>query len=364
MKAGGWSIARVAGTSVLRLASNLVMTRLLLPEAFGLIAMVNTLIIGFTLFTDIGIRRSIAREPNGDDPHFLRVAWVVKAGRGAVISAGVLVCAVILYFAGPAFAAPESVYADPRLPWMIALSALVPLAMGLESTTRELAERNLEMRSILYLEIGGQIASILAMICFALIHPSVWALMAGLLVGSFAKSAATHIFFGGPRMAFVWDKAIADRLWDYGKWLMGSSIFTFVSQNGDRFILGALLDVKLFGIYMISQIWIVAGRSIINSLSDRVGFPAIAEMVRTRPQELPRLFRRFQMVIDLICVTAFAAAYFASTFMIDLLYTEDYQAAGSYMTLLSISFLTLRFKTFNSLIVLSLIHISEPTRPY
>ena len=100
-KAGSWSIVQVLGINLLRLCSNLIMTRLLVPEAFGLMAMVSMLIAGFQLFTDIGINRSVSREPDGDQDHFLRVAWMVKIGRGSMIASGVLTAAILLWFLVP-----------------------------------------------------------------------------------------------------------------------------------------------------------------------------------------------------------------------------------------------------------------------
>ncbi len=351
LRAGGWSLGQMMTSHLFRLGSNLIMTRLLVPEAFGLMAMAVTVITAFTLFTDIGINRSIVREPEGDTDQFLRVAWIVKAGRGAAIAGGVLATAILLWLLAPAFAAEGTVYADPRLPGLIALAALVPLLMGAEATTRELAQRRLELGRITGVEIGSQLISMAAMIGFALVWPSVWALMIGMLTGSVAKTAASHVVFRGPRMALVWDAAIADRLWQYGKWLMGSSVFTFVANNADRFILGALLDATTFGVYVIAQLWIVAGASVISRMGGQIGFSAIGEVLRDRPTEAPRLFRKFQRVIDAFCIAAFLAMFLLGGTLIDLLYTDAYARAGDYVAILSLSFLAVRFYTMNELVM-------------
>lgn len=104
-KAGGWVVFQMLIQNILRLASNLIMTRLLMPEAFGLIALVSALIIGFTLLTDIGIQRSIIREKDGDTDAFLHTAWIVKIGRGALITGGILFVALLLYLLAPTLAA-------------------------------------------------------------------------------------------------------------------------------------------------------------------------------------------------------------------------------------------------------------------
>ena len=336
---------------LLKLASNLIMTRILVPEAFGLMAMVGVLIAGFSLFTDIGINRSIAREPDGDQEQFLRIAWVVKISRGVLISLGVLVAAGLLFLFGRQLAEVGTVYADPALPALVALSAFASLMQGFEATTRELAERRLRMQYAALLDIGSQVLIILAMLLFAAFSPTVWALMAAMLTGAALRTLGTHLFFPGPRMRFVWDQEIVDRLWAYGKWLMGSSIFTFVATNADRLILGAMLSATNFGIYVISQIWVAAGGLVIEKLADQVGFPTISEVIRSRPGDVPRLYRKFQVVIDGICLAAFLTLLFGGRPLIDFLYTPTYAAAGDYLVLLSLGFLALRYNTHNVLIM-------------
>ncbi|MEL6838747.1 MAG: oligosaccharide flippase family protein [Pseudomonadota bacterium] len=350
-KASSWSLVQVMGINLLRLCSNLIMTRLLVPEAFGLMALVSVLIAGFSLFTDIGINRSVSREPDGDQDHFLRVAWVVKMARGAMISAGVLTAALLVWIFAPHYAPPGTVYANPDLPLLVALSALVPMMAGIDSTTRELSQRRLQMQYPAVLEICTQVITILAMVTFASFSATVWALMAGMLLGAMLRALSTHLFFPGPRMAFVWDREIADRLWSYGKWLMGSSIFTFFAVNMEKLLLGAFLDAATFGIFVIALIWIESGVMVIVRLSDGVGFPVISEVMRTRPADAPRLYRKLQTAIDGICFLAFVTLFFGGQLLIDMLYSQTYAVAGAYLTILSLRFLAARFDTVNGLIM-------------
>ncbi|MCK0093982.1 oligosaccharide flippase family protein [Yoonia sp. F2084L] len=351
LKAGSWSLVQVVVVNGLRLASNLIMTRLLLPDAFGLMAMVGILIAGMTLFTDIGINRSVAREPDGDQDHFLRAAWVFRIFQSILIASGVLLAAVCLWTFAPTYAAPGSVYADPRLPGLVAISAIVPLMFGAESMSFALAMRNLKLQYVTVISIITQAIQIGVMIVFASFSPTVWALLAGMMTGTLLKSVASHLFVPGPRMGFVWDREIALRLWHYGKWLMGSSIFSFVALNADRIILGGLMSVTLFGIFVIAQIWIGTVSMVIGRLIDQVGFPTISEMIRTRPKDVPRLYRKLQTGVDVMCIAAFLTMLFGGQLLIDLLYTDTYETAGRYTQILSLSFLTLRFYSLNTLIM-------------
>lgn len=351
LSAGSWNVATTIASYVLRLGSNLIMTRLLVPEAFGMIAMVGVLLTALNLFTDIGISRSIVREKDGDDPHFLRVAWVVKILRGAVIAAGVLLGALVLWLLGPERLPDGTVYAQPEMPGLIAMTALVPLLLGAASTTQSLTTRQLNYRLITILTILSQVISTVSMIIFALISPTVWALMCGMLMSNAALCLFTHTMLPGPKMRFAWDPEIVGRLWSFGKWLLGASTMNFVARNADKLILGGLLGSAVFGIYVIAQFWIEAGRAFVSRLSDAVGFPVIADVIRNRPDDVPRLFRKFQNVIDIICFSAFAFTFLLGDWLIQALYTEQYHLAGRYLQLMSPSFLILRFDTLMNLVL-------------
>ncbi|MEM9127725.1 MAG: oligosaccharide flippase family protein [Pseudomonadota bacterium] len=273
---GAWSLAATGSVYALRLGSNLIMTRLLMPEAFGLIALVGVIVSGLEMFTDVGIKRSVIRENDGDTTHFLRVAWTVKILRASVIAGVVLIIALGLALAAPLF--PEaSTYAQPELPGLLAMAALSPILIGATSTASELLQRQMQMKLLVIYGILSRVLSIIGMVIFAWIWPSVWALLAGMLLANLFSFLSSHLLLPGPRMALSWDPEIGDRLWKFGRWIMASSILTFFSNNADRLILAALLPASTFGIYAISQTWMSAGTSLLQRLNDQVGFPAVAE---------------------------------------------------------------------------------------
>ena len=53
-----WTVANYGLSQALRFGSNLILTRLLFPDLFGLISLVNVILLGLCLFSDIGIGKS------------------------------------------------------------------------------------------------------------------------------------------------------------------------------------------------------------------------------------------------------------------------------------------------------------------
>src|SRR4051812_6290963 len=73
-----WAMLGFGGGQALRFAGNLVLTRLLMPEAFGLMVLVNTFLMGLALFSDIGVGTSVIQNKRGDERAFLDTAWTIS----------------------------------------------------------------------------------------------------------------------------------------------------------------------------------------------------------------------------------------------------------------------------------------------
>lgn len=351
MKAGSWNLINTTSEYFLRVVSNLIMTRLLLPEAFGIMALASVFLAGLNLFTDIGLKRSVVREKDGDEANFLRTTWTVKILRGGFISCFLLVLAGLVWLLAPSLAKEGTVYAAPELPGVICIIALSPLMQGFAATSVQLTMRRLELGRFTLFEMGARVFGIACMAGFASVYPTVWALTLGMLMQDVAMLIFSHRFLPGPRMALIWDSEIVQRIWRFGRWLLASAVMTFLGKNADKFFLGATLGSATFGIYVIAQIWITAGHTLITRLAEGVGFSMMAEVIRTREKDVPRLFRKLQFVVDGFCLSAFLVTYLLGQVIIDFLYTETYSLAGQLCQLMSALFLFVRFEPLGSLLV-------------
>ena len=72
-------------TQGLKFLVSLVLTKLLLPEVYGLAALVTAFSIGLKMLSDIGIGPSVIQNPRGEEQSFLQTAWSLQVARGAAI---------------------------------------------------------------------------------------------------------------------------------------------------------------------------------------------------------------------------------------------------------------------------------------
>ena len=179
-RGSAWSIASYGGSQLLRLGSNLILWRLVTAEAFGLMALVNTLMTGLTMFSEIGIGPSIVQNERGDDRDYLNTAWTLQAMRG---------CALFLAACVAAYPAAHF-YKQPELALLVPFVALSALINGFNSTKLFTASRQLELGPLTIIELSSQLAGIVVMLVLAWMTHSVWALACAALGTSIAQAGA------------------------------------------------------------------------------------------------------------------------------------------------------------------------------
>ncbi len=136
LNAGAWTLLAYSVENVFRLASSLILSRLLFPEAFGLVSASSSIIVGVALFSDLGIRAVIIRSPRGDTQEFLRSAWLFQALRGMSLwLVVVLICTVIALPVVKSILPPGSAFANDLFPILTVALGFTLVIGGLESTS-------------------------------------------------------------------------------------------------------------------------------------------------------------------------------------------------------------------------------------
>ena len=97
LRAGTWTFVGYGVSQAIRLGGNLVMTRLLVPEMFGVMAIASIVLAMLMMLSDIGLTHNIVQSRRGEDPVFLNTAWAVQIIRGGLLWAAALLFSSGLY---------------------------------------------------------------------------------------------------------------------------------------------------------------------------------------------------------------------------------------------------------------------------
>ena len=351
INAGLWNVASTVAQHPLRLASNLIMTRLLAPGDFALMATVFALHMGLGLLSDVGIAQSVMRSPKGDTPRFLRVAWIVQIIRGLVLAGFLLILGGLIWFLGPRYAAPDSVYADPVMPWLVWASALVFLLRGLQSTSVLLARRRLRLKRVAIAQFITQVVAILVMISSALVLENVWALLIGTLAGNVAMIVLSHGFIPGPRMRYAWDAVQAREMWRFGKWLIGASLGGFLISHSDRLLFAALVDKTLFGVYAIALLWTQVATQLLQKVGSAIFVPSFAETLNKSPGRIHAVLTKAFFSYSVMTLSVGVLITVSSALIIYYLYDSRYSEAMYMVAILGFRIALQRYLVFRQFIV-------------
>ena len=77
-----WTLSSMAAMSVMRLASQVALTYLCLPEHFAVVTLMRTFLTFVEMVSDMGIRNAVISHPRGEERRFLGTAFSVQLVRG------------------------------------------------------------------------------------------------------------------------------------------------------------------------------------------------------------------------------------------------------------------------------------------
>jgi len=338
--ASAWSLLAFGINYALRLGSSLIMTRLLVPKMFGVMAIAMMVMTGLAMFSDMGLRQNIVQSKRGGDPDYLNTVWVVQVIRGALLWALALVISVLVYVANKiGIVPPASVYADPELPYVIALVSISALFGGFQSTKFSEASRQLSLGRVTQIRIAAQVIGLVTMLAWVWYDRSIWALVAGAIVTSAATSLLSHAWLSGAANRWFVDRSALHEIIHFGKWMFISSILGFLINNADRMLLGGYIDSATLGIYVIAYTIYSAILQVLNKFIADVSYSALSEVHRDRVHDLKRTYYRMHTVIGSVAYFGCGILMFAGQNVIDILYDHRYSQAGWMLEVLSIALL-------------------------
>jgi O-antigen/teichoic acid export membrane protein len=344
LRAGTWTLGGYGTSQAIRLASNLIMTRLLVPEVFGVMAIAIVVQVGVSMMSDVGLGQAVVQNRRGTEPKFLDTIWTAQIIRGAVVAGFTALVGLLIWQLNRSdMVDATSVYASPGLPLVIAGVGATSIIVGLVSTNMALANRTLSLGRVTAIEIASQLAGIGSMLIFAYFERSVWALVFGGWTAAFIKVGLSHTLLSGNPNRIRWDDESWSEIHSFGRWIFLSSALGFLSANLDRILVAAYMPSREFALFTIAALLIGAARDVVSRIYTKICFPAFSEVVRDRPHDLSDVYYKFRLPIDALCLFLCGFFFVGGGAIIRLLYDARYEGAGYILQLLSLSLIPLRY---------------------
>lgn len=325
VRSAGFTMLAFGGGQALRLISNLILTRLLFPEAFGLMALVMVILQGLAMFSDVGVTPAILQSRRGDDPEFLNTAWTIQVGRG-----------FLLWAAAAALAWPfAEIYGEPLLAQLLPVAAAGLAISGFNPTRLDTANRHLKLGFVTALELTGQVMGVVAAVLLAWAMQSVWALVISNLLATVMVTLLYTFLLPGTSNRFRWERAAASELINFGKWIFLSTVAGFFFSQGDKLLLGRYLPLDVFGVYNIGYFLasfpLLLGRMATGKL--------LVPIYRERPpgesvQNFAKL-RQMRALVTFLLLSMVMSLAYLGVWLVEALYDPRYEMAGAVVVLIA-----------------------------
>ncbi len=303
----------------IRLSSSLVITRILNPDAYGVLTVLLSIALVIELIADMNVTLFIVRDPDGDEPQYLNTAWTIRLCRATVNAA-------ILFSIGPIIA--SSVYDAPALSAPLRVFSLWFIISALESMSFSLAIRRKRARIVMYSEFAAAAIAAAFGITYSLYSRDYWGMIYATLLGRSVITCLSYCFFRDARPRLGFDMQAAKKILGFTKFTMPSSLITLIINQFDKIVFLRLFDLTLLGVYGLAAN--IAGpiESLVLKISQTVLYPRCAQYFREDPASVARKYytENTKLFVSIMLPGAVLAG--SARFVITLLYPNRYAEAA------------------------------------
>ncbi|MCF6413942.1 lipopolysaccharide biosynthesis protein [Collinsella tanakaei] len=270
LKAFLWSFLEQGGSKVVSLVVQIVLARILSPEAFGVLAILLVVTNVADAIAQSGLGSAIIQRKTSDEVTYSTAFWLSMG-----IAAALFCCILVV---SPAI---ESFYAMPDLGGYLNVLALVVFFNSANSIQRSILQKQMDFKSLFWTSTLAAIASGVIGAGGAFAGWGVWALVAQTI----SQSAATCIVMAArvpwrPRLAF--SKSEAGELLSYGWKIAFTSILNVFYTGISDLVVGRACSAEALGYYSQGRKYPMAVISMATNAIQNVMFPALAKRQESR----------------------------------------------------------------------------------
>jgi O-antigen/teichoic acid export membrane protein len=319
LKGSLWALGSYGVGIGIRVVTNVFLARLLAPEVFGIMLIVESLRYGIELISDVGIFQNIVYDKNANDPDFYNTAWTLGAIRG-----------VLLWLATLVLAAPTAqFYGIPILAFVLPCAAFGPFVLlGFSSSSRALLQKRLKIAKLNTFDTIVSVLCSVVYILSAYFSPTIWAVVFGGLFSSAVTMIGSYFLLPDITQKLYLSKRFTREILHFGKWVFVSSVVFFLSTNFDRLYLAKVVPLELLGVYGIARTFSGLLGTAVLSLGHTVLFPFLTTHLEVPRADLREKVGSIRAKFLLLAALGFSVLVATADLVIRLLYDARYQAAA------------------------------------
>lgn len=253
--------------NLFRFFRNMILARLLAPDAFGLMATVLASVAVMEAFTEIGLKDSVIQHKQGGEEKFINIIWWFASIRGIVLY-------MIGFFLAPLIC---DFYSKPELLSLIRVGFIAILFNGLISPKVYVLLKEMRLKGWVLLMQGSGTLGVIITITIALFYPNTWALVIGYVVEAFLRSFLSFIFYP-IRPSFIIHKPFMNDIMFFSKKMFGLPILMLLFVQTDIFVIGKVMSMTDLGFYTLAKNLAEMPNTFLTKFIQPIIFPTLAKI--------------------------------------------------------------------------------------
>ena len=226
----------------LRFVRYMILTRLLIPDEFGLMAIILFLVNVFETVTEVGVRHSVIQNKRGADPEYLNATWWFQTIRGLALFAIAILAAPLI----------SSFYEKPRLLALLQVSLLAIVFRGFTSPRVHVLEREYKFGRTVLLIQGSALIGTFVTIGYAFVARNVWALVIGYLA-EYGTLCLLSYILAPFRPWFGINRECLKELTTFASRMFGLPVLALIGLGAPIFVLGKFVTEEQLGLYSLAN---------------------------------------------------------------------------------------------------------------
>lgn len=319
-----WSAVTEIAAKLILPISNMVLARILTPDAFGVVATITMIVSFAEIFTDAGFQKYLIQHEFIDDEDREQSTNVAFWSN---FTLSIILWAIIAIFSDPL----AYMVGNPGLGHVITIACVsIPLA-AFSSIQMALYKRDFDFKTLFKVRIIGILMPIVVTIPLAFWFRSYWALVIGTIVIN-AVNALVLTLYSKWKPKFYYSWAKLKEMLSFSIWSMIEAISIWMTNYIDIFIIGIYLNEYFLGIYKTSMTTVGQITSIITSATTSVLFSALSRLQSDRGA-FKELFFKFQKLVGMLVIPLGVGIFCFSGLITQILLGSQWTEASNFIGL-------------------------------
>lgn len=324
VKGVAWRIAETGGRQVIQFGISVVLARLIMPEQFGLVAMLSVFLALSQVFIDSGFSTALIRKTNRTQADCSTV-YFFNIAVAAVCYAILFVCAPLV----------SDFYGMEQLTPILRVTSLSLIIGSVAGVQRTLLQAEMNFKLLTKMNITALIISGIVGIVMAYLGFQVWALVTQSLVSTVVSTAFIWIKFDW-RPSWIISRASFKEFFGFGSKLLASSLLDTLYNNVYSIIIGKVFKAADLAFYNRADSLKSMTTSLPTSILQSVTYPTLCKLQDNEDalrNGYRRMLRLSAFIIFPLCIGLGAVAFP----LINVLYTDRWIYAATLLSIIVFS---------------------------